>query len=123
MFPLGTISAAALAVTACPALVIALALHRNLLLQRDHHMAEGLLALASGQNVLVVLQSRVDDSALVGIHRLQGHRTFGPLYLIRDILCQGFQRFFALLAVILSIQLHSQVTVAVLVHNQADQIL
>ena len=41
------------------------------LLKCNHHMAERLLALASGGNVLVILQGRMNDPSLLRIHGFQ----------------------------------------------------
>ena len=86
-------------------------------------MAEGLFPFASGGNILIILKSRMNDSSLIRIHRFKGYRSLGSLNLIGNVLSQGLQGFLPSLTVILSIQLHPEISFCSLVHNQAHQIL
>ena len=86
-------------------------------------MPERILALAAGGDILVILQRCMNDPSLIRVHRLQRYRTFRSLYLVSNVLCQCLKRLFPSLAVILGIELHADVILALLVDNQADQIL
>ena len=65
----------------------------------------------------------MNDPSLIRVHRLQRYGTFRSLYLVSNVLCQCLKRLFPSLAVILGIELHADVILALLVDNQADQIL
>ena len=70
-------------------------------------MAEGLLALAAGGHIFIILDRRMNNAPLIRIHRLQGNRASCPLNLIGNVLCQGFQCLFSSLSVVFRVKLNS----------------
>ena len=86
-------------------------------------MSVRLITFAVGLNVLISLQSGMDDSSLIGIHRLQRYRTMRLLDLIGNISGQVVQSVGTACAIIFGIELHADVLITQLVDDKAGQVL
>ena len=71
----------------------------------------------------ISLQSGMDDSSLIRIHRLQHNISLCMLYLFRQIEGKAFQCFLSSLPIIFRIQHYADVIRAFLIDNQIYQIL
>lgn len=77
----------------------------------------------AGGNAFDILQRRVDNVPLIGIHRLQRHASFILQNFCRHFLGKLDQGFFALCPVVFCIHGNMDMSIAVLVHYVIRQML
>ena len=80
-----------------------------------------ILALTPGGSAVDLLNSRMDDAALIGIHRLQGALSAGLSRFDRQSSAERFERLFTLFAIIAGVDDHSLIGAVNTVGDQACQ--
>ena len=88
-----------------------------------HHTAVGLAADGVGRDARLVLQGGMDHMALIGVHRLEGDVPAVLGDLAGDLLCKPLERFLALEAVVLRVDVDAHTLVLAAVDRVVRQML